>query len=329
MLDRFKTVAIGILLIAVVSAAGYIYISSTKDKFVVDTKTDAPLDCGTCPGYVGGVCVSAPAYSDWTIETNGDGLTSGLYDAGVLAANISRASVTMAKWDMGIAGGPDRTIYLSRGGLEYHKGDTYLIKIGPKSFWLEVEPISVEYGDELLDIIMKIDWVESDCGLNSDDTERPLSNHKTNAERYINDESFVSFLRSIQSSECINDRDPNISSVTEADLTGDGENELVVNATSCMAYSSGSDMNFVAGVSTDGEYSLLKIDAGQDGGPYFIGYYSGLGVEDNVLVYSRMIHNPGDAGCCPTGGTDKKYLEWNGAEFVVTRMEHISFRSSQ
>ncbi len=139
-----------------------------------------------------------------------------------------------------------------------------------------------------------------------------------NAVRYMGDKNFVAFIKKIQPSDC-RGTTPNVSSIIESDLTGDDKKELVVDATSCHAYSSGSDMNFVVQVDANSKYSVLKIDD-----QTFVGYYTGLEVSNNTLVQQTAIHNPGDAGAGPTGGIDLVYFKWNGSEFVTDKTDHTS-----
>ena len=138
------------------------------------------------------------------------------------------------------------------------------------------------------------------------------------AARYMADKNFVAFIKSVQPSMC-KGKTPNVSYIIEADLTGDGKNELVVDATSCLAPSSGSDMNLVAQVDASGNYSALKIN-----GQTLVGYYTGLEVQNRLLVQESAVHNPGDAACCPSGGVDVTYLKWNGAEFVTEKTTHTA-----
>lgn len=139
-----------------------------------------------------------------------------------------------------------------------------------------------------------------------------------NAARYMKDKNFVAFIRSVQPSGC-KGKTPTVSYIAEADLTGDGQKELIVDATSCHTPSSGSDMNLVARMDKNGKYTALKID-----GQTLVAYYSGLEVENSILVKESAVFNPGDAGCCPSGGVDLTYFKWNGSEFVTERTAHAS-----
>lgn len=140
----------------------------------------------------------------------------------------------------------------------------------------------------------------------------------TNATRYMKDKNFVAFIRGVQPSDC-KGKTPTVSYIAEADLTGDGQKELIVDATSCHTPSSGSDMDLVAQVDKNGKYTALKID-----GQTLVAYYSGLEVENGILVKESAVFNPDDAGCCPSGGVDSTYFKWNGSEFVTERTAHTS-----
>lgn len=141
------------------------------------------------------------------------------------------------------------------------------------------------------------------------------------AARYAQDPKFMALLGRLQPTSCEGST-PNVSRVEEVDLFKDGgAGELLVSATSCKTYSSGADLNLVVWKKGNDDYAVLRIN-----NEFVVGNRSWLEAEGNTLVLVHAVYRPEDAGCCPSGGTDREYLRWKGDRFVSDKVVHVSPR---
>lgn len=147
--------------------------------------------------------------------------------------------------------------------------------------------------------------------------------HDVNFEAFLNDAAHTVTL---DYKDCGPDAKPvTIDGVGYADLNGDGKEEAIVQASSCFRGTAGSDINSIYTLSPSGEVTELNVN--DNGGVYkgkklYENSWKDYGytVENNKLVNTRPIYKDSDPNCCPSGGSREIVYDWNGKEFVISKV---------
>ncbi len=150
--------------------------------------------------------------------------------------------------------------------------------------------------------------------------------------------NFETFLKNIVYKEesasdvCMVDQKPiYIDSVKYFDFDGDGQDEVIVRASSCFTGTAGPDINSIYKLLPSGQIIELKVN---DNKGVFKGNKIndhsrkdyGYDVKNNALVKTRPIYKDSDANCCPSGGTREVIYEWNGKEFSISKVIEVPFK---
>jgi hypothetical protein len=118
---------------------------------------------------------------------------------------------------------------------------------------------------------------------------------------------------------------PHIAQTEFGDLDGDGIEEAVVTAYSCLAGTGGVDLMAVFKLS-GGTLKRFPIDfdlekplppfEGRDVSTGLRGHL-GVKIRSGQLLLELPIYNPGDANCCPSGGLRQFILRWDGTKLAL------------
>ncbi len=109
-----------------------------------------------------------------------------------------------------------------------------------------------------------------------------------------------------------------------ADITGDGNEEAVITAWSCLSGTGGADVHVVYSLDNQGNPIRLPVEESLvfEGKDYSVGIAGHVkyGVEYGSLVMRMPVYRDGDANCCPSGGDRAFTFEWDGKSFVVSKV---------
>jgi hypothetical protein len=117
---------------------------------------------------------------------------------------------------------------------------------------------------------------------------------------------------------CTSDQKPiYIDYVNYVDIDGDGKEEAIVRASSCLAGTSGADINSVYRLLPDGSISEIKINRNN----YSDSWKDyGLTIKSGKLTETLPIYASDDANCCPSKGTRDIVYKYVNGEFFVDKV---------
>lgn len=111
-----------------------------------------------------------------------------------------------------------------------------------------------------------------------------------------------------------------IQDIRYADLTGDGREEAVVTASSCLSNPRYPDILGVFSRSTGGAVSRLRIDDREFYTAKTYAHVVRFGIADGKFVQVLDEFQKGDKDCCPSLGRKIVYFTWDGETFRVSRI---------
>lgn len=129
------------------------------------------------------------------------------------------------------------------------------------------------------------------------------------------------FLRERSEYETVDEACPGaktleVGKIVHHDLNGDGFDEVVVVAHSCLAGTGGADLLAVFSRKSSGEVVELSVERPSD--PRELEGLRGkadIDVRRGRLVMEYPIYRDGDSNCCPTGGMREFRYRWDGKMF--------------
>lgn len=110
------------------------------------------------------------------------------------------------------------------------------------------------------------------------------------------------------------------------DFDGDGFDEAVVLAHSCLAGTGGTDLSAVFTRSASGEVAELEVREIPSTEPQLHEGLRGkmdLKIEDGILVEEFPVYRDDDSNCCPAGGVRRFFYRFDGKSFVLDKFEDL------
>ena len=112
--------------------------------------------------------------------------------------------------------------------------------------------------------------------------------------------------------------------VAYGDLDGDGKEEAVVSAFSCLSGTGGHDIFRVFRLDARGRVSSMPVHEKaalfRGKSSHFAGHKQ-LSLKGGKLVESFPLYREGDANCCPTGGGREIHFRWSGSAFEASEVK--------
>ena len=109
--------------------------------------------------------------------------------------------------------------------------------------------------------------------------------------------------------------------VAYGDLDGDGKEEAVVSAFTCLSGTGGRDIFGVFRLDARGRVSSMPVHEKtalfRKKSSYFAGHKQ-LNLKEGKLVESFPLYRDGDPNCCATGGGREIHFRWSGSAFEVS-----------
>ena len=186
-----------------------------------------------------------------------------------------------------------------------------------------------DYNPDQIDL--KVDKHDSTDAHNIIGTTSVKNIHDVNFEVFFEN---IVYKEELASDVCMTYQKPiYIYSVKYYDFDGDGKEEAIVRASSCFTGTAGPDINGVYKLSPSGQVVELRVNDNcgvYNGKKLYEDSWKDYGydVKNNKLINIRPIYKNSDANCCPSGGAREITYEWNGKEFVISKVSEVPFEQN-